>query len=128
MTKVAVEAGGGVLAHRAGIDDDDVSHLFTWCGGGVTGALKEARHVLGVMNVHLTAECLDEIRTWGVSHACPATEFARVSRITVTLISPAKPKSFSMCSASVRANAAVPSSSTLSGCTTTRNSRPCAIA
>ena len=67
LAQVAEEPGGGVLAHGAGVDDDDVGPTVTGVGsaGGrlghvldaqVAGSLQQARHVLGVVDIHLAAE------------------------------------------------------------------------
>ena len=127
-SQISVQLVGCVFTHGARVDHHHVCVIGALWGGDVPRALKEARHVLRVMHVHLAAEGLHYVRACHRAHACPATESARVSRITVTLISPPNPKSFSICSAMVRASSAVPASDTLVGSTTTRSSRPAAMA
>jgi hypothetical protein len=49
-----------VLAHAAGVDDDDVG--VDRFGGWLEASLVEqSRHPLGIVEVHLAAERLDEI-------------------------------------------------------------------
>ena len=50
----------GVLADAAGVDDDDVGVALV-VGRLVAGLLQQARHPLGVVDVHLAAERLDEV-------------------------------------------------------------------
>src|SRR5690606_29952215 len=129
LAEVAVEARRGVLAHRARVDDHHVGDVGARRRGDVAGTLQESGHVLGVVDVHLAAQRLHDIGGGErLRHACPATESARVSRMTVTLISPGKENSFSMCSAIVCASSATAESRTFSGFTTTRSSRPFAMA
>jgi len=67
LAEVAEQPVGGVLTHRAGVEDDDVGTAVARLGGArrglghvldppVAGVLKEAGHVLGVVDVHLAAE------------------------------------------------------------------------
>ena len=60
LAEVAVELVVGVLAHRAGVEDDDVGDLGTLVGGqagevDVAGRLEQAGEALGVVHVHLAA-------------------------------------------------------------------------
>ena len=52
VAEVAVEPVVGVLAHRAGVEDDDVG-VAALGRGGVAGLLEEAGEALGVVHVHL---------------------------------------------------------------------------
>ena len=73
LAEIAEEPIGGVLAHRAGVEDDDVSTAVARLGGArrglrhvldthVAGILEQAGHVLGVVDVHLTAERAHVVR------------------------------------------------------------------
>src|SRR4028119_132113 len=55
LAEVAADAVYGVLAHVAGVEDDDVGVLI---GGdfGVAGVQDHAPHPIGVVDVHLAAE------------------------------------------------------------------------
>ena len=50
----------GALAHAAGVDDDDVG-VAVVVGRLVAGLLEQARHPLGVVDVHLAAERFDQV-------------------------------------------------------------------
>ena len=50
----------GALADAAGVDDDDVG-VAVVVGRLVAGLLEQPRHALGVVDVHLAAERLDQI-------------------------------------------------------------------
>ena len=62
MAEVSVEPVVGVLAHRAGVEDDDVGGLVA-VGAHVTRVLQQARQPLGVVHVHLAPVGADFVRT-----------------------------------------------------------------
>ena len=60
LAKTRVELLFGVLAHAAGVDDDHVRVLIVG-RGLVSRLIEQPRHPLRVVDVHLTAERLNEI-------------------------------------------------------------------
>ena len=67
LAKITEKTGRGVLAHGAGVDNDDVSAHVTGVGcarggfgdsidGNEAGLLQQPRHAFGVVFVHLAAE------------------------------------------------------------------------
>ena len=67
LAEARVELLFGALAHAAGVDDDDVG-VARRRPSARSLVLEQARHALGVVEVHLTAERLDEVLT---RHARP---------------------------------------------------------
>ena len=74
LAEVAKQAGRGVFAHGAGVDDDDVGSHVTGIGctrggfgdsidGNEAGLLQQARHAFGIVFVHLAAERAHRIGT-----------------------------------------------------------------
>ena len=66
LAEVAVELVVGVLAHRAGVEDDDVGDLGPLARGqagevDVAGRLEQAGEALGVVDVHLAAVRADVV-------------------------------------------------------------------
>ena len=67
LAQVAVQLIGGVFPDRTRVDNHDVGDLCA-CGCGlVAGAFEQAGHALGVVNIHLTTERLDDVG--GGAHA-----------------------------------------------------------
>ena len=60
LAEPRVELLLGALAHAAGVDDDDVG-VGGVVGRLVAGLLEQAGHALGVVDVHLAAERLDQV-------------------------------------------------------------------
>jgi hypothetical protein len=58
MPQRAVQLACGVVADRAGVDDDDVGVLAVTCGD-IARALQRPGQPLGVVHVHLAAEGAD---------------------------------------------------------------------
>ena len=60
LAEARVELLLGVLADAAGVDDDDVGFALV-VGRLVAGLVEQAGHPLGVVDVHLAAERLDQV-------------------------------------------------------------------
>src|SRR3954469_17677563 len=128
LVEVGDEALVGLLADRAGVEEDEVG--VAGVGRlGVAERLEHALHALRVVLVHLTAERRDVVALHATSQASQrAYSVARDSRMTVTLIWPGYSSSFSISRAMSRLSSTAGSSSTAVGSTMTRISRPACIA
>ena len=58
LAEVAVETVVGVLAHGAGVEDDDIGLVVT-VGLNIAGIVEQSGQTLGVVHVHLTSVGLD---------------------------------------------------------------------